>query len=34
MTEEQFWTLLETAHLKGDDPEEQLEWLIGQKAGA
>lgn len=32
MTEDQFWTLLETAHRKGDDPEEQLEWLIGKLA--
>lgn len=32
MTEDQFWTLLETAHLKGDDPEEQLEWLVGKLA--
>lgn len=30
MTETEFWKLIAMAHRKGDDLEEQLEWLIGQ----
>lgn len=30
MSEDQFWELLSSAHKKGEDWEEQLEWLVGQ----
>lgn len=32
MTENQFWDLVDTAHKKGGDMEEQLEWLVGKLA--
>ena len=32
MTADQFWALLETAHRRGNDWEEQLEWLVGKLA--
>ncbi|MBT2572051.1 DUF4240 domain-containing protein [Planococcus sp. ISL-110] len=32
MTDDQFWEMLDTAHRKGEDLEEQLEWLIGRLA--
>lgn len=32
MTEDQFWRLLDMAHYKGDDWEEQLGWLVGKLA--
>jgi hypothetical protein len=28
MTEEEFWRLIETAKKRGEDPDEQMEWLI------